>query len=595
MREPRDWSAEEWRAIEVFAGFIEREARGEDASFEVLLEGNPDLRDILIRLKRGRRTLLRTVEHRGGGGAARRSRKGPSAAATSAFFLLLAASFVTVWPFSSPAPPSRDVAQAAARFMDAGLEVGKCLHRAANAGSGVAASLEDSSVASLAMFHAVRKELGGRLAARSSDQDAEYTILLHDLEARFSDQQRRLFQEIVERGDKWPKSVDPELSALAVSLAEVPEEVLASLPELAQALYSRLRPHRSLTLKVIDRDHDGIEIREVDVYVQSVNPFTGAFGPYQYVGRPPTISGLPLGDVRLTAIARATPRYSELRLFVYPGRTAPHQVMFLRSTNLATSGMVAFPDSEVLFGRPAHRTLPRAHFPGRSEPVASFWIDRRETSYAEYAKFIADLSAHPSWFEFDDGTRIVPLRLAAPFTSTGTLASDVASNHALSRVSWSEAVLYANWAGKRLPTEREWERAAEGPLAATREYPWGDTYDERCVTKSSAGATLYSNAPVDGEPAGATPLGIVRMADGVSEWVEDAFVWPASDRTTPFLELQAPEGLKLNRAARGGETEALGPQKCLTDVRRGAGVDGRSTTIGIRCAKSSYPAISSAR
>ena len=201
---------------------------------------------------------------------------------------------------------------------------------------------------------------------------------------------------------------------------------------------------------------------------------------------------------------------------------------------------------------------------GMSEPeervlLGPFYIDRHPVTNAQYKAFV-DATQHapppsPDWTE----AGVKPGRQTLPVTE----------------VTLDDATAYAKWAGKRLPREAEWEKAARG--IDGRLFPWGNDWDpSRCGAFESD--TTYTSA-VDVIAAGRSPYGASDMAGNVQEWMADPLKpYPAAD----------PQGLLFKegqQAVRGAAYQE--PIFVLRMVTRRAGLmpNQRASTLGFRCAQ----------
>ena len=216
-------------------------------------------------------------------------------------------------------------------------------------------------------------------------------------------------------------------------------------------------------------------------------------------------------------------------------------------------GMVYVAGGEFVFGSDEGK---EDESPQQTIHVDAYNIDVHPVTCAQYKEFI-DATGHRVPRNWKDGQ--IP---------SGK------EEHPVVWVSWHDAVAYAEWAGKRLPTEIEWERAARGTDG--RSYPWGNTFESDRCNSSEAG--IEDTSPVDQFAEGASPSGALDMAGNVWEWTAD---WYDAYRGSIY---QLDRFGVTYKVLRGGSWFD-GADAMRTTTRNSARPDFTFSTIGFRCAK----------
>lgn len=220
--------------------------------------------------------------------------------------------------------------------------------------------------------------------------------------------------------------------------------------------------------------------------------------------------------------------------------------------------------------------------------VDAFYIDKYEVTNAQYKAFV---DANPEW-----GKDQIPPTYHDGYYLIHWIGNDYPAgkeNHPVVYVSWYAAMAYAKWAGKRLPTEAEWEIAARGKLEDMI-YPWGNTIDG---TK----ANYYKDTEGNGTlPVGSFPantFGLYDMSGNVREWcldVYEATFYVNSTKENPIAGYENIEkatldfiNVKKNCVLRGGSWLNI-PEKLRVSERTSRLPNATNPNDGFRCVKYIY-------
>ncbi|WP_229755296.1 formylglycine-generating enzyme family protein [Hymenobacter cavernae] len=306
------------------------------------------------------------------------------------------------------------------------------------------------------------------------------------------------------------------------------------------------------------------------------------------------------------------------------------------------AGMAWIPAGQYQMGTNDEQSFPNER-PAHDVRLAGFWMDEHEVTNAEFARFVAatgykttaerpvdweqlktqlppgtpkppEANLAPGAMVFTPPSQPVPLddytvwwhwvpgaSWRHPEGPGSTLKGR--ENHPVVQVSWDDATAYARWAGKRLPTEAEWEWAARGGLAAKR-FTWGDAPPTEKQANIWQGNFPNQNTKADGY-VGTAPIksfaannyGLYDMAGNVWEWCAD---WYRADEHIKLASLgqcENPDGPKASfdpdeptipkRVTKGGSflCHVSYCESYRPSARRGTAFDSGMSHVGFRCVR----------
>jgi iron(II)-dependent oxidoreductase len=264
----------------------------------------------------------------------------------------------------------------------------------------------------------------------------------------------------------------------------------------------------------------------------------------------------------------------------------------------ATAGVlpreITVPAGEFVMGTDDHPWALDNERPAHRVELPAYRIDTTPVTNGDYLAFMEDGGYDdPRWWDVRGWT----LRHRAGFTAPRFWRRDdgrwwrrrfgvlepVPPDEPVVHVCWYEADAYARWAGRRLPTEAEWEKAARFDPATgrSRVYPWGDEEpDER---HANLGQRHLGPAPVGAYPAGASALGAHQMLGDVWEWTSSGFTGYPGFTAWPYPEYSEVFFGAGHRVLRGGSF-ATDPVACRATFRNWDFPQRRQIFAGFRTA-----------
>jgi formylglycine-generating enzyme required for sulfatase activity len=260
--------------------------------------------------------------------------------------------------------------------------------------------------------------------------------------------------------------------------------------------------------------------------------------------------------------------------------------------------MILIPAGKFIFGSSEPGKLPE-----QTLTLAAFWMDRTEVTVAQFQDFVnathyqtdAERGCCAKDFASVGGLVFAPDAIFVTNASwlfpEGEGVASALPRRPVGQVSWNDAKAYCDWAGRRLPTEAEWEKAARG--ADGRLYPWGNTFDNTALNFCSRSCgkethisdfddTFARTSNVGAFANGLSPYGLFDMAGNAREWVSDLYV-SSAPTPTPGKNVVTATPSAPQYVIRGGSWFDL-PADLRATARTFNFADARDDLTGFRCA-----------
>jgi sulfatase modifying factor 1 len=226
--------------------------------------------------------------------------------------------------------------------------------------------------------------------------------------------------------------------------------------------------------------------------------------------------------------------------------------------------MVEIPAGEFILGsdeggyneKPAHVSY-----------LDNYWIDRYEVTYQQYMKFVEETGHRQPGPPSRYARKLEALR---------------GPHQPVTYVSWNDANEYCKWKGKRLPTEKEWEKAIRGTEGRT--WPWGVGLTGHPANFAGESDGFLVTAPVGSFPRDQSEFGVFDGAGNVMEWTDDWYIENLYSQSQSHVQ-GSDRPASTYKTMRGSGYTSQGIDLRITN-RSFMVPDFRDETIGFRCARS---------